>query len=214
MKLTYKKLLSGCIISSIAHAIMTNQYPNFAYEQSWDGYCFSIQDGSGGRATIAFYDKLCVGVIRNEESVLYDQKTVEQNLMVKWPEKIKDLARKDALQYVLDEYEGITQPIVSTMFWASRYRCHIARTVCRRDDLELLKPLGLSRTKAMKYWIEYYEMDARAIRLFEKLVERKGNDLSKSICLSDKQVKLLPGGKIHEECVTSLKELNIHIDEK
>ena len=213
MNITYIRLITGCVIASIAHAIMTNEYPELAYEQSWDGHCFSIQDGFGARGTIAFYKNRCVGAIRNEESFLYNNDNIEEELMAKWPESVKTLARKDTLQYMLDEYEGIIQPLVSTMFWVDRYWHHIAKTECCNDDLELLEPLMLPRQKAIEYWIEYYEMDSKAILLFKDLIEMKENDITKSIYLNRKQIQLLPGDGIHLECITSFKELNIYLDE-
>ncbi len=211
-RITSAKLFRGCMISSIAHAIMMNVYPEFAYEQSWDGHCFSMQDGSGARGTISFYKNLCVGAIRNEKSFLYYNNDIEQKLMSKWSETVKTLARKDALQYVLDEQDGIVQPVVSTMFWAGKCRCSIANSKNCKDDWELFYPLLLSKSKAIAYWGEYYEMDSSSIRLLCELVNLKGNDLYKQIHLNDEQIKLLPSSCILKECIDSFQEIGIYMD--
>ena len=68
MNITKTVIFKGSLIASISHAIMTNVYPEFSYEQSWDGANCFIQDSSGIRGTITFETDYCVGAIRNENS--------------------------------------------------------------------------------------------------------------------------------------------------
>ena len=46
-------LWKGCILASIAHAIMVSHYPLSACEHSWEGNNYSFQDMSGIRGTIS-----------------------------------------------------------------------------------------------------------------------------------------------------------------
>lgn len=56
-------LYKGCLTASIAHAIMTDVYPELSYEQSWDGGDHSLQDTAGMRGTLSFSDGICVGAV-------------------------------------------------------------------------------------------------------------------------------------------------------
>ena len=62
------QLWEGCILASIAHAIMVAHYPDISHEQSWDGFNYSVQDSSGTRGTITFHPNFLVGAFRNENS--------------------------------------------------------------------------------------------------------------------------------------------------
>jgi hypothetical protein len=63
-----KQLWEGCILASIAHAIMVAHYPELSNEQSWDGFNYNVQDSSGTRATITFHPNCLVAAFRNEYS--------------------------------------------------------------------------------------------------------------------------------------------------
>jgi len=62
-------LWKGCILASIAHAIMVSHYPEFSNEHSWDGINYSVQDTSGTRGTITFHSEYCVGAFCNIKKI-------------------------------------------------------------------------------------------------------------------------------------------------
>lgn len=68
-------LWSGCILASIAHAIMVAHYPELSYEHSWDEDNYSIVDDSGGRGTITFKENYFVGAFRNDNFLRTDIST-------------------------------------------------------------------------------------------------------------------------------------------
>src|SRR5690348_9136227 len=63
-----ENLWEGCILASIAHAIMVAHYPELSNEQSWDDINYNIQDSSGARGTITFHPNYYAGAFRNEFS--------------------------------------------------------------------------------------------------------------------------------------------------
>ena len=98
MKITKTELFRGSLIASIAHAIMTNIYPDLSYEQSWDGKNFSIQNEQL-KGTISFDEVFCVGAIRNEASAEIVSKDIILNSMRDFPSEIIEKSNKETFQY-------------------------------------------------------------------------------------------------------------------
>jgi hypothetical protein len=44
-----EQLWEGCILASIAHAIMVAHYPELSYKKSWDDFNYNMQDSPGVR---------------------------------------------------------------------------------------------------------------------------------------------------------------------
>ena len=118
MYITKTDIYSGCLIASIAHAVMTNIYPEFSYEQSWDGANYSIQNSSWMRGTITFENDFCVGAIRNEMSGSVVGGEFIQECMRSFPPNVASKAYEETLQYLLLENDGIVAPYVTSVFWA------------------------------------------------------------------------------------------------
>ncbi|MEK4700189.1 hypothetical protein MKX47_11380 [Solibacillus sp. FSL R7-0668] len=89
-QLNKNNLWSGCILASVAHAIMVAHYPELSYEHSWDGDNYSVVDDSGGRGTITFKDNYFVGAFRNDNfprtdiSTAIDFFQVHQKISLRW----------------------------------------------------------------------------------------------------------------------------------
>jgi len=66
--LSKEELWKGCILASLAHAIMVAHHPNLSNEHSWDELNYSVQDSSGGRGTITFSLDYVVAAFRNDNS--------------------------------------------------------------------------------------------------------------------------------------------------
>lgn len=65
-QLNQTNLWNGCILASIAHAIMVAHYPELSYEHSWDGDNYSVVDDEGGRGTVSFKRDYFVAAFRND----------------------------------------------------------------------------------------------------------------------------------------------------
>ena len=118
---TVKDLYNGCLIASIAHAIMVAHYPMLSNEHSWDSSNYSIQDSCGIRGTITFYNGSCVGAFRDEKSTRirtmhsFDPRAYLRNA----PIDVQNMANNEALQYLLENVNGIATPVISCAFWGN-----------------------------------------------------------------------------------------------
>lgn len=210
MNITKNDIYNGCLIASIAHAIMTNVYPELSYEQSWDGANYSIQNSSGIRGTITFEKDFCVGAIRNDTAGSISAESIRE-YMRSFPSNVVQKAYNEALQYLLLEKDGIVSPYVTSIFWADHNALYFEEKIIGhiKEDFSLLENILLPTKMALKKWQEYYDMDSNAIELISFLYQHKINDFTSMIKLNEKQRKLIPGACINSQCIESLKELNI-----
>ena len=95
-----KQLYEGCIEAAIAHAVAVGMYPELNYEHSWDGINYCMNDSQGCRATITFHNEYIVAVFQDIHKA--DWNTDALSFFSEAPQKIIQLAKDEALQYVLD----------------------------------------------------------------------------------------------------------------
>ena len=107
MNISKADIFRGCLISSIMHTIKVNEYPELSYEQSWDGDNFSMQNSAGLRGTISFCPDFCIGAIRNDDDVNLDVKCDIQLKLEGFPSYVAQKAKKETLQYLLIDNNGI-----------------------------------------------------------------------------------------------------------
>ena len=211
MAITYDNIYRGCLIASIAHAIMTNVYPDLCYEQSWDNKNYSIQDIAGMRGTISFSNEICVGAIRNENVSPINQTKLNQILSYEVPQYVRQLASQETLQYLLIKEGNLVFPSVSCIFWADHVSLYYPKGYYSRleNDFILFRRIVLPEAQAIEEWRTYYDMDDHAVALLHSLIEKKALDDKKAIILSKEQQKLIPGGVICKECSDAFREMNI-----
>ena len=211
MNITHIQLLHGCLLSSIAHAIMTNEYPELAYEQSWDGNNFSAQDGCGLRGTITFVDNACVGAIRNEHKKAIQGYDAIKVCMSDFPDMLQLTAEQEALQYLFVDYKNQYVPAVTSLFWCDDDGLHISRDCAEafQNDISLFESCCLPVDLEIQALSDYYNMNSNARRLLYDLWEKKKDCFSQEIFLSKDQKAMIPGSQIHIACKESLSELNI-----
>lgn len=211
MSVTKNDIYSGCLIASISHAIMTNVYPELSYEQSWDGANYSIQNSSGLRGTITFENDFCVGAIRNEMSNGIVGGEFIKERMISFPSNVVFKAYEETLQYLLLERDGIVAPYITSIFWADYNTIHYEERFIDsiKEDFTLFENILLPKKISIKKWKEYYDMDSKVVELIDVLYQRKMKDFFSPVKLNEKQRKLIPGMFINNQCIESLKELNI-----
>ena len=79
--------------------------------------------------------------------------------------------------------------------------------------MTLFYPCFLPYKQAVAAIKEYYDMDSQSLTLLEELFRQKREDLSAEIVLDKRQVSLVPGDGICHECINSLAELKIYIQQ-
>ncbi len=210
IKITKEDLLKGCLISSLAHCISTNEFPMFAYEQSWNGRNFSINDSSGTRGTVTFVDGFCVGAIRNEHSFFGYQGGKIRFLSKSFPEEVAEVLWRETLSYLMVDTEQGTLPRVTSVFWCDKTlhhrKCH-SRALYR--DFELFRHIVLPEDCCIEEISAQNELDHSGLELLKSLYVLKKTDFSEKIILTPQQISQLPGGEIKPECIESFGEMNI-----
>ena len=212
MDISKELLFNGCLISSIAHSISTNEFPEFAYEQSWDKRNFSINDSCGCRGTITFYDDFCVGAIRNERANQFYFGKEIYKIMKHFPKAVYDVLCNETLRYLLVNTELGDIPCITSIFWCDEVLHHGTQNKKRLyQDLELLNNMVLPDQECFSAVAELCCLQDQSMSLVKELHDVKRADFFGRIVLSEQQIRGIPGGNIKPECVESLSELNIFL---
>ena len=152
------ELYDACILSTLYHLVGELKEPLFSYEQSWDGnHYHRINDE--GRGTITFLDDGFIGAFRFEGSRRLREEFDIENKLKKMPEKYREIAESETLQYLLEDVDGVVQPSITTFIW------NIKGKTLSLDDFntfqiesaELIMPYFSNEKDIMNYWIEYHE---------------------------------------------------------
>lgn len=209
-------LWEGCMLASIAHAIMVANYPDLSNEHSWDGMNYSVQDSEGARGTITFSGDCYVGAFRDDnserlskEESLFEYKTYFNDA----PNNIFELAQKEALQYLLQKVNGKIVPLITTAIWGNETESF------SNDTFEDLKGNGgfLIDRQIMKLefafdsWKKYYDMTDQQYDLLRNIYKRKIEQPNQLLILSAEEINMI--GTDDEEGLyesrTSFNEIGI-----
>lgn len=202
-----KQLYEGCIQAAIAHAVAVGMYPELNYEHSWDGINYCMNDSQGCRATITFHNEYIVAVFQDIYKA--DWNTDALKFFSGAPQKIIQLAKDEALQYVLEDVEGIVKPVITAAFWGTWEQLNSTQSLpdITENGGYIIHSQLLPYHVAIDEWRDYYDLDAGQIALIQKLFNKKMNSNGEPLALQDDELQLLHGDI--EECLVSLGELNI-----
>lgn len=211
-----KKLWEGCILTTIAHAIMVEEYLELANEQSWDGINYNVQDSCGCRGTITFHEKYLVAVFQDINNRKMIEKCIEDGALavLGTNEKIiENIAKEEALQYVLDDINGKTLPLITTGFWG------IGNDIFSKDTYKAVEENGayiISKhikdfEENLQALIEYYDINSELVKLIETIYARKVKNPNNTIKLlkHEKEMLMEVYGEELSECKESFQEINI-----
>ncbi|MED1304715.1 hypothetical protein BK704_07685 [[Bacillus thuringiensis] serovar konkukian] len=209
-----EKLWNGCILTSIAHAISVAHYPEFSYENTWDGFNYNIQNGSGAQGTITFHPEYCVIGLQDFESERVNKKVDALIYFEEAPEKVIEIARKETLQYLLEgEDEEDTRPLITTGFWIEKSGAY---SMERIEDMEdngglLLEKQLMDTTSAIELLEEEYELTEEQLELLMLLYERKIQSPNKVIKLSENEISMIGTDNVEglQESKASFEQINI-----
>ncbi|MBO7748734.1 hypothetical protein I8J29_31650 [Paenibacillus sp. MWE-103] len=212
-----EQIWNGCILASIAHAVMTAHYPDFSFEQSWDGINYNVQDGAGIRGTITFHDRIIVAAFRKEQSDrLYNSDLTQTAIrsLHKAPPAVHAIAKSETFHCLLDEVDGQTIPLITALFYG------VSDDFVSNDSLvdlfehgaEIIQTQLLGCTdEAIKHWHDYYEMTQEQSDLVLSLFHRKLQNPKSVIRISQEEATSigLVNAEGIDECRESLEELGI-----
>lgn len=213
-----KKLWEGCILTTIAHAIMIERYPELTNEQSWDGINYNVQDSCGCRGTITFHKKYLVAVfqdINNKEMIEKCAKKGAFSILNIKHKIIEEIARDEALQYVLDDVNGNTVPLITTGFWGINneiYSGYEYKTV-EENGAYIITNQTKEFDENLQALINYYDINGELVKLIESIYFRKIQNTNSDIVLyeSEKKILLETYGSELAECKQTLRQIDIII---
>ncbi|PGO24123.1 hypothetical protein CN984_22245 [Bacillus cereus] len=212
-RISKEQLWKGCILKSIAAAIFVAHAPDFSHESSWDGFNYSMQDSQGGQGTITFHPNYTIVCIQDVNSERIDEWIDAANYFEGAPSEVLEIAKEEALQYVLEEVEGETVPFITTAFWIDD---NGAYSIDSFEEMEehggfLLEIPLLDTESAMERLEEEYELTEEQLELLQVVYERKIQNPNEEIKLSKEEVAMI--GTDDEEgmevCKDSFEEMNI-----
>lgn len=216
LNITVTELWRGCILASIANAIMASHYPEISYEHSWDGFNYNIQDSCGIRGTITFDSNYCIGAFRNDNSyrILNNNKPNDFKYYFDTSKsKIIKLAQSETLQYLLDDVNGVVVPSITTAFWSDQ------DTLLSLDSLEKMFENGASILKrhmfcfelGVESWKENYDMTQEQISLLKFIYFKKIENPLNFIMLSKSDIDKIGVSEYEllEISKKSFEEINI-----
>lgn len=214
---TREQLWEGCILASIAHAIMVGHYPEIAHEHSWDGINYNVQDSEGTRGTITFHPQCCVAAFRDESSHRISSGDFYWNQYFRTaPSDIIELAQAETLQYLLDHVDGKAIPVITTAFWGQGNKLLSSDSWIEIADNggAILEIQGMGFDSAIEAWIEYYDMNEEQVSLMRSIYERKILEPNQPLRLLKAEIKMI--GSDNQaglaESKTSFEEIGIVLE--
>lgn len=209
IELNPKKLYKACILSSLTHAVAVGMYPELNYEHSWDKINYSMNDSEGCRATITFHKDYIIAVFQDSRCVNANINALD--FFEGAPQEIIELAKKETLQYVLDNVEGLVKPVISSAFWGDWEALY---SISSFDEIfengaHIIETQLLPFDEAMEEWSDYYKLDEQQINFIKLLYKQKIKE--NTFTLSNDDIQYLYGDV--QECLISLREMNILVKE-
>ncbi|QWU47497.1 hypothetical protein [Bacillus sp. NP247] len=208
-----EQLWKGCILKSIADAIFVAHAPDFSHESSWDGFNYSMQDTQGGQGTITFHPNYTIVCLQDVNSERIDEWIDATNYFEGAPSEVIEIAKEEALQYVLEEVDGETVPFITTAFWIDN---NGAYSIDSFEEMEehggfLLEIPLLDTGSAIERLEEEYELTEEQIEILQLVYERKIQSPNEEIILSKEEVAMIgtdesEGLEVSKE---SFEEMNI-----
>lgn len=190
------QLWRGALLTTIAHAMWVTQYPTLAYEVSWDGLFYSRQNTQGTYGTIAFVKNGLVGVFRDDKSPRAPWNGEEQYSvavgLAGLPSRLAEPA-ETALQYILDEHNGVTAPIMTAAFWSDGDGISAAEpwadVLIHGAHLVQIEAMGTE--EALDELHAQYEWSEPAMVLLQRLFERRISLSGSPMALDDEEYEQL-----------------------
>lgn len=172
---TREVLWKGCMLASLAHAIMVAHYPDLSNEHSWDGMNYSVQDTEGARGTITFHPQYCVAAFRDDNSERVENRKKAVDYFKGAPREIVKLAETEALQYLLDSVDGKIVPVITTSFWGTDDKLFSTDSfdLLIKNGGFLLENQAMNVKSSIDAWKEYYDMSIDQCSLLESIYNRR-----------------------------------------
>lgn len=186
----------GCVIASIAHAIMVAHYPEIDNEHSWDGINYNVQDSSGARGTITFQTNYYIGAFRDDRSERLALGPTFRNAIDYFngaSQQMIELAKQETLQYLLDEVDDKIMPLITTAFWGTE------NDTFSNDTFEemfcnggfLIQRQTMESESSIEEWKKYYDMSKQQCDLLRSIYKQKVDQPNHILILSKNKIAMI-----------------------
>ena len=223
-KLDWKidQLWKGCILKSIAHAIMVAHDPFISYEHSWIGVNYCIFDGAETDGVVTFYHDFCVAAFRKISCDRFYSNSGGFKCLKEYynyvPQEIIRLSEKETLPCLLVNDEELSVPSMTTAFWGKNNELFTADSL---DEFlayggESLIIEAMDFDSAICEILELYEMEPKQVQLLLQIYTRKVNKPHSMIVLSKKEIDMIGSDDQDglKESYISFNEMNIDWEQK
>jgi hypothetical protein len=207
-----QRLWEGAVLGSIVHAIMTARYPELSHEQSWDGMNYNIQDSMGSKGTVSFSEERLVGAFfdaHSNRNPFHTGGSYDLNhALQKLPPEHRRLAEAEALQYLLQEYNGEATPIVTAVFWSAGVRLTAAEPWQQvyEHGAHLIRIQLLETSVALQEWQRTYSMSPRQLELATTLFKAKRQSFKTPITLDADALGIIQADAAGPEGIDASRE--------
>ncbi|MGL6074538.1 MAG: hypothetical protein ACRC8S_10300 [Fimbriiglobus sp.] len=162
-------------MSSIVHATVQPRFD--LYFEGWTGDVYQLNDSSGTSGVVVFLVDGAVGCFYDVHSP-HSWEWLRENqdsLFVGMPSDLQVIARRIALQYLLQDIDGQAVPVVSAVFWAESG--NLSAAVPWSEFLEngghILRIQLLEPDAALAEWTAGYELTPEEVEFAQRVFEQK-----------------------------------------
>jgi hypothetical protein len=167
--------------------------PALAYEVSWDGLNYNRQDTMGTYGTVSFYEDSVVGVffdLHSPRSPFKSKKKYDMQPFVRgMPVELRARAEQETLQYILEEYDGIIQPIITAAFWSKGEHLTASEPWANvvTHGAHLIRIEVMQTERAIREIQTEYEFSDEQLQLVRSVYERKVEVPNSNLLLSEQE---------------------------
>ncbi len=215
-----ESLFHGAVLASVGHAVYVCRAPDFAAENSWDGQNYNVQDSQGSRGTISFHRDGVVGAFFmadcDRDPFRGGVLIPPRDLLEGAPKSLRDLAESEAFQYLLQEYDGETRPIVTAAFWGESNTGPLCSIETWPETLEhgacLVELVMLGPQAAMEERIKEYRFSKSEVELIWTVFGRRMAEGANPIDLTPSERDTLRSNAISDVAWDACRESFAEID--
>ncbi|MGZ4828903.1 MAG: hypothetical protein ACXVKH_04730 [Candidatus Angelobacter sp.] len=195
------------------------KHVELANEQSWDGTNYNIQDTQGSLGTLSFAKEGVVGAffdLHSPRNPLTSTIAYDLNArLVEMPPDLRNVAEREALQYLIQDFEGADVPVITAIFWEEGGRLVSTEpwSAVLSNGAHLIETQIQPEAEAINTFRAHYDFSQTQIELLQSIFARKAaaGDAPLILTAEDKAALSKEGSEGIEESRALLEGIAIEI---
>jgi len=171
----------------------------------------------GSRGVITFIAHKIIGAFfesNSSRNPFYTRNNYELEVLFKgMPSYLLEIAHKETLQYMLDDYDGTIIPMITSIFWSEENRLFAAESWSQvfTHGAHLIRSELMSSDTALVEYQDAYELSPQKISVIQSLFNRRITTQTTLLQLSKSEYELLTndGGEGIDDCRDLLQAIGI-----